>query len=230
MNKAISCENIQKSFPTESGSVPALRGVSLDVQKGELLMVVGPSGCGKTTLLSVIAGILNLDAGRCEILGRDISSMNDKEKTAFRATNIGFIFQSFNLIPSLTAAENVAVPLVILGEDLSSATKKAEDTLSLVGLSDKTKAFPSQLSGGQQQRVAISRALIHKPKILVCDEPTSALDHDNGQMIMKLFREVGLSEGRSLVVVTHDNRIFNFADRVAEMEDGKVISIHGRHS
>ena len=228
MSAAIICENIQKSFVTESGSVPALRGVSLEVKKGELMMIVGPSGCGKTTLLSVIAGILNFDSGFCEILGKDISKMSDKEKTAFRSHAIGFVFQSFNLIPSLTVSENIAVPLVILGDDLSSASKKAKEALSLVGLEDKANAFPTQLSGGQQQRVAISRALIHKPKILVCDEPTSALDHENGQKIMKLFRDVGLSDGRSLVVVTHDNRIFDYADRVAEMEDGQVISIQER--
>lgn len=228
MSTAIICENIQKSFVTESGSVPALRGVSLEVKKGELMMIVGPSGCGKTTLLSVIAGILNFDSGFCEILGKDISKMSDKEKTAFRSHAIGFVFQSFNLIPSLTVSENIAVPLVILGDDLSSASKKAKEALSLVGLEDKANAFPTQLSGGQQQRVAISRALIHKPKILVCDEPTSALDHENGQKIMKLFRDVGLSDGRSLVVVTHDNRIFDYADRVAEMEDGQVISIQER--
>jgi putative ABC transport system ATP-binding protein len=151
--------------------------------------------------------------------------MKSKEKLRFRASQIGFVFQAFNLLPSLNAAENVSVPLIINGEKRDVAKKKAIDVLERVGLGERWKSFPSQLSGGQQQRVAIARALIHSPRLIVCDEPTSALDHTSGHNVMNLLKEVAVDKNRALVIVTHDSRIFNFADRMAEMDDGHIVKI-----
>jgi putative ABC transport system ATP-binding protein len=224
-NVAVHCRNVMKTYGTGSARVVALRGIDLDVLRGELMMLVGPSGCGKTTLISVIAGILDQDEGDCRVLGQDLLAMGARRKTAFRGRNIGFVFQAFNLLPTLTAAENAAVPLLINGMPRSKALVKAKEMLARVGLGDRGHSLPSQLSGGQQQRVAIARALVHDPKIIVCDEPTSSLDHETGQKVMNLLREVALGEGRSLVIVTHDARIFGFADRIAEMDDGRIVRV-----
>jgi putative ABC transport system ATP-binding protein len=218
----VHCRNVVKSYGSGSSKVMALRGIDLEVRRGELLMLVGPSGCGKTTLISVIAGILNQDSGDCRVLGEDLLGMGQRRKTRFRGENVGFVFQAFNLLPSLSAAENAAVPLLINGLSRGKALAKAKEMLARVGLGDRTHSLPSQLSGGQQQRVAIARALVHEPKLIVCDEPTSALDHDTGHNVMGLLREVALGEGRSLVIVTHDARIFEFADRIAHMDDGRI--------
>src|SRR5262249_54280997 len=155
--------------------------VDLDVRTGELLMLVGPSGCGKTTLISVIAGILDQDEGECLVFERNLQGMGQNEKTQYRGRNIGFVFQAYNLLPALTAAENVAVPIRTNGMSGQEAVPKAQDMLVRVGLEERLQALPTQLSGGQQQRVAIARALVHDPKLVVCDEPTSALDHETGQ-------------------------------------------------
>jgi putative ABC transport system ATP-binding protein len=203
----------------------ALRGVDLDVRYGELLMIVGPSGCGKTTLISIIAAILNHDEGRCEVLGRDIKALPQTEKVRFRGQSIGFVFQIFNLLPALTALENVSVPLLLNGMSRKSANDKAAELLQSVGLAERLHALPAKLSGGQQQRVAIARALVHDPKLIVCDEPTSSLDHNTGQEVMKMLRHVAQSPARALIIVTHDNRIFQYADRIAHMDDGKIIRI-----
>jgi putative ABC transport system ATP-binding protein len=218
----VHCRNVVKSYGTGSSKVMALRGIDLEVRRGELLMLVGPSGCGKTTLISVIAGILNQDSGDCRVLGEDLLAMGQRRKTRFRGENVGFVFQAFNLLPSLSAAENAAVPLLINGISRGKAIARAKEMLARVGLGERTHSLPSQLSGGQQQRVAIARALVHEPKLIVCDEPTSALDHDTGHNVMGLLREVALGEGRSLVIVTHDARIFEFADRIAHMDDGRI--------
>lgn len=225
---AIRCRGVTKSYGTGDAKVTALRGVDLDVRAGELLMLVGPSGCGKTTLISVVAGILDRDAGECTVFGEDFDRMRAGQRTAFRGKNIGFVFQSFNLLPTLTAAENAAIPLNILGESRAVALSRARDVLASVGLGERTKSLPSQLSGGQQQRVAIARALIHNPRLIVCDEPTSALDHDTGHAVMRLLKTVALAEGRSLIIVTHDSRIFGFADRIAKMDDGRIVKLATR--
>ena len=188
-------------------------------------MLAGPSGCGKTTLISIIAGILDQTSGECELFGQDLTQMTEDEKIQFRAKNIGFVFQAFNLFPSLTAAENVAIPLLIANVDRKLAVQRATELLGLMGLKDKCNAFPNHLSGGQQQRVAIARALIHNPRLIVCDEPTSALDGETGHIIMELLRQTVLDKTRSLIVVTHDARIFGFADRIAKMEDGRIIKV-----
>ena len=228
---AIRCRGITKSFATGNTKVHALRGVDLDVATGELMMLVGPSGCGKTTLISVIAGILDRDEGECAVFGQDFSEMSGGQKTRFRGQTVGFVFQQFNLLPALTAAQNVAVPLLINGSSHKVAIKKATDLLGRVGLGDRASSYPRQLSGGQQQRVAIARALVHDPKLIVCDEPTSALDHETGHVVMRLLKNVALGEGRTLVIVTHDARIFGFADRIAMMDDGRIVqTIVGREN
>ncbi|MBY0114363.1 MAG: ABC transporter ATP-binding protein [Phycisphaerales bacterium] len=224
---AVRCRSVIKNYGVGNATVRALRGVDLDVFEGELLMLVGPSGCGKTTLISVIAGVLDRDEGDCQVYGKDFSALSSGQRTRFRGQTIGFVFQSFNLIPTLTIAENVSVPLLLNGVSRNAALKKAKDMLAVVGLGDRVNEAPNRLSGGQQQRVAISRALVHDPKLIVCDEPTSALDHETGHKVMELLRGVAMSGNRSLIVVTHDNRIFNFADRIAHMDDGVVDKVVG---
>ena len=218
----VRCRDLKKSFGSGEGEVQALRGVDLEVPCGELLMLVGPSGCGKTTLISVIAGILDRSSGRCEVLGTDHGAVPPEARALWRARNVGFVFQAFNLLPALSAQENVAVPLLIQGVRRSTALARAADMLEQVGLAAKRQALPTQLSGGQQQRVAIARALVHDPKLVVCDEPTSALDAKSGRHIMELFRALARAADRTLIVVTHDSRIFEFADRIAMMEDGRL--------
>jgi len=222
---AVRCRGVTKTYGSGANSVRALRGIDLDVHVGELLMLVGPSGCGKTSLISVIAGVLDRDGGECTVLDQDFSKLGSNARAHFRGQNIGFVFQSFNLIPTLTIAENAAVPLMINGVSRSKAIKAASVILEQVGLGTRVHNKPSQLSGGQQQRVAIARSLVHKPKIIVCDEPTSALDHVTGQKVMELLRNVASKNDLSLIVVTHDQRIFEFADRIAEMDDGHIERI-----
>ena len=223
---AVSCHGLTKTFGTGNAAVKALRGVDLEVRSGELLMLVGPSGCGKTTLISVIAGVLRRDAGTCTIFGQDYDGMNEDDTTEFRGINIGFVFQAFNLIPSLTTAENVATPLIINGMRPRTAVGKAREILAQVGFDERMMgSLPTDLSGGQQQRVAIARALVHQPRLIVCDEPTSALDGETGHKVMELLHTLGRGEGRALVVVTHDSRIYEFADRIAAMEDGRITQV-----
>ncbi len=223
---AVRCQNILKVYATGGQKVTALDGVNLEIAQGELMMLVGPSGCGKTTLISVIAGILDQDSGCCEVFGEDLLNLSNQKKLAFRARNIGFVFQAFNLLPSLNAAENVSVPLLINGIKRAEAERKAVAVLEQVGLGNRVKALPSELSGGQQQRVAIARALIHNPRLIVCDEPTSSLDHETGRNVMSLLKEVALHQDRTLVIVTHDARIFEFADRIAKMDDGHIVDVN----
>jgi len=222
---AVNCRGVTKTYGTGDTRVMALRGIDLDVRRGELFMLVGPSGCGKTTLLSVIAAILDKDSGNCKVLGRDLNGMDQKERTRFRGESIGFVFQSFNLLPALSAVENVAVPLMINRVSWKNAETRAREALVGVDLGTRLGALPAQLSGGQQQRVAIARALVHDPKLIVCDEPTSNLDHETGRSVMNILRGVAKSPDRALIVVTHDPRIFEFADRIAHMDDGKIIEV-----
>lgn len=222
---AVHLLNVTKTFATGQARVQALRGVDLNVRTGELLMLVGPSGCGKTTLISVIAGILNHDEGDCIVFGENLKDMAQGKKTLFRGANVGFVFQAYNLIPSLTVTENVAVPLLITGTSRKEALARAIEILERINLGDKLNALPGTLSGGQQQRVAIARALVHSPRLIVCDEPTSALDADTGRLVMEVLRNTALSSDRAIIVVTHDNRIFNFADRIARMDDGRIVLV-----
>jgi putative ABC transport system ATP-binding protein len=225
METAVRMSGVTKTYGRGASAVTALRGVDLEVRAGELLMLVGPSGCGKTTLICVMSGILDHDAGACIVLGEDLQAMRDRHRVRFRGGNVGFVFQSFNLIPTLSAVENAAVPLIVNGTPRREALRRAAETLGRVGLEGRGKASPGDLSGGQQQRVAIARALVHRPRLIVCDEPTSALDHETGLKVMQLLREVALADGRSLVIVTHDPRIFHFADRIAHMDDGRIVRV-----
>ena len=222
---AVELSGVTKTYGSGDSKVTALRGVDLTVQADELLMLVGPSGCGKTTLISIVAGILDQDGGSCHVFGQDLLAMRDRDRVRYRGDNIGFVFQAFNLLPTLTAAENVAIPLLIKGVPRREAVARALEIMEKVGIGDRGKSLPSQLSGGQQQRVAIARSLVHNPKLIVCDEPTSALDHQTGHKVMELFREVAMGDGRSLIIVTHDSRIFSFADRIAKMDDGRIVEI-----
>ncbi len=221
---AVSCKNIKKSYGSDTSRVDALRGVDLEVEQGELLLIVGPSGSGKTTLLSIIAGILQQDEGECFVFGENLNALPNGKKTEFRGKNIGFVFQSFNLIPMLTSKENAAVPLILNGVPLPAAQEKAAQILTRLGIPEKVDISPIELSGGQQQRVAIARGCIHEPKLIVCDEPTAYLDHETGRNVMEILKKEVLKQDRALIVVTHDPRIFDFADRIVKMDDGKIFS------
>ena len=223
---AVHCRGVTKTYGRGSAAVQALRGVDLEVRSGELLVLVGPSGCGKTTLISVLAGVLGRDGEDCWVLGRDYNQMGTEETTRFRGKNIGFVFQAFNLIPALSAAENVATPLIINRLKPRLAVQQATEVLHKVGFDERMiRSMPMDLSGGQQQRVAIARALVHNPRLIVCDEPTSALDGETGRKVMELMRRLAVGKDRALIVVTHDARIFEFADRIARMEDGKITGV-----
>jgi len=224
-NPLVSCRHVTKVYGSGNAEVHALRGVELDVHAGELTMLVGPSGCGKTTLLSVVAGILRPTSGTIEALGSDLTRLSSWQRTAFRRDNVGFVFQQFNLLPALTAAENAAVPLVIQGYSKRKALAAAKALLDKMGMADRVNSLPGNLSGGQQQRVAIARALVHHPRLLVCDEPTSALDHKTGHTILELLRTVAVEGDRAVIIVTHDSRIFEFADTLARMDDGHIVSL-----
>lgn len=223
---AVRCRGVTKDYGTGAARVAALQGIDLDVYRGELLMLVGPSGCGKTTLISIISTILDQDEGQCEVLGRNLRSLDHDEKVHFRGSAIGFVFQAFNLLPALTALENVAIPLLLNSVPRKLAMQRAKSALETVGLASRFEALPSQLSGGQQQRVAIARALVHEPQLIVCDEPTSNLDHETGREMMGVLRGIAKSPDRTLIIVTHDNRILDFADRIARMDDGRIVGIN----
>ena len=222
---AVQCRGVEKSFGNGGGKVLALRGIDFDVRYGEMTLLVGPSGCGKTTLLSVIAGLLNSTAGEITVLGEQIERLPGRQQILFRRKNLGFVFQQYNLLPALTAAENGAVPLLAAGVSRRKAIGEAKRLLSTLGMGDRADALPRQLSGGEQQRVALTRALIHQPRLLVCDEPTAALDADTGQAVMELLAAEAVRPERAVIVVTHDNRIFGFADMMARMDDGRVVSV-----
>lgn len=222
---AVQCRGVQKAFGNGGGKVLALRGVDLDVSYGAMTLLVGPSGCGKTTLLSVIAGLLNTTGGEVTVLGEQIERLPGSQQILFRRKNLGFLFQEYNLLPALTAAENGALPLLAAGVSRRNAIKEAKRLLDALGMGDRADALPKQLSGGQQQRVALARALIHKPSLLVCDEPTAALDADTGHVVMELLAAEAVRPERAVLVVTHDNRIFGFADTIARMDDGRIVNV-----
>jgi putative ABC transport system ATP-binding protein len=222
---AVVCRDVIKNYGSGDSLVRALRGVDLEVFPGELTLLVGPSGCGKTTLLSVVAGILEPTSGEVDVLQHDLRKMSQSKKVRFRRQNIGFVFQQYNLLPALTAAENVSIPLILAGQSRRRAHATAVELLERMEMGNRANALPTHLSGGQQQRVAIARALIHHPRLLVCDEPTSALDAKTGHTIMEVLRSVAVEGERAVIIVTHDSRVFEFGDRIARMEDGHIIGI-----
>lgn len=219
---AVRCRALHKEFGDGDSRIEVLRGVDLKVYLGEMSFLMGPSGSGKTTLLSVIAGLLDKTSGEIEVLGQRVEQLSSQERIRFRRRNLGFVFQQYHLLPALTAAENAAIPLLAAGVQRRIALARANRLLEELGLGPRTHAFPARLSGGEQQRVAIARALIHEPHLILCDEPTAALDHDRGQAVMALLAQSAKREDRAVIVVTHDNRITEFADRIALMDDGYI--------
>jgi putative ABC transport system ATP-binding protein len=222
---AVDCRDVVKGFGSGEARVMALRGVTLQVNTGEMTLLVGPSGCGKTTLISAIAGMLTPDSGGIRVFGEDLERMSRRKLTAFRAGTVGFVFQQFNLLPALTCVENASIPLRVLGRPAGEANRRAAELLDRLGMAQHRDRFPGDLSGGQQQRVAIARALVHDPRLVVCDEPTASLDAANGQAAMALLRELAMKDGRAVIVVTHDERIYRFADRIAHMADGHIENV-----
>ena len=219
---AISTRAVTRDFKAGQQTITVLHGIDLDVRAGELTYLVGESGSGKTTLISIMCGILWPSQGEVEVFGTDIYNLSDTELVEFRLQNIGFIFQQYNLIPSIDAANNAAVPLIAQGMNRLEARERAVAMMEKLNIGDQAVKLPNQLSGGQQQRVAISRALVHEPRLVVCDEPTAALDAKSGRRVMDLLREVAVAEDRACIIVTHDNRIFDLADRILVLEDGRI--------
>ncbi|NNN30446.1 ABC transporter ATP-binding protein [Streptomyces sp. S3(2020)] len=216
-------ENVHKSFGRGAGVVHALRGVSLEVPRGELVALKGRSGSGKTTLLNIVGGLDAPDEGHIEVDGRDLAGLDEDGLLALRRDSIGFVFQSFGLIPILTAAENVGVPMRLRRAEARAREERVELLLSLVGLADHAAQRPTELSGGQQQRVAIARALANSPSLLIADEPTGQLDAETGHAVMELLRAVVRSENVTALVATHDATLLDLADRVLELRDGEIV-------
>ena len=214
---------VNKSYGKGELALQVLFDVSLTVHMGEMTFLVGPSGCGKTTLISIISGILSADTGEINLFGNRLDTATDKQKTALRKANLGFIFQQYHLVPTLTALENVAIPLLIDGISETEAAQLAQAALEAVDLGSRPNAYPRELSGGQQQRVAIARALSRNPKLIICDEPTAALDGKTGQRVLELLKAVAVKPDSAVIVVTHDNRIYEYADRIVSMNDGRII-------
>lgn len=219
-NTVISLQNVHLTLGTGASEVHVLKGMDLKVDSGESVGVVGPSGSGKSTLLMVIGGLERADSGIVELAGRDMTKLNEDELAAFRGRNIGIVFQSFHLIPNMTALENVAVPLELAGVENALDVAKLE--LQAVGLGERLSHYPTEMSGGEQQRVAIARALSPNPKILIADEPTGNLDDDTGQQIANLLFEKQRERGTTLVLVTHDNGLANQCGRVVRVRSGEI--------
>ncbi|MGQ0540640.1 MAG: ABC transporter ATP-binding protein [Blastocatellia bacterium] len=222
MTKAIEVRNLVKTYGSGETSVYALRDIDVDVFSGELMLLMGASGSGKTTLVSIIGCILSATSGSCKIHGRETVGLPQRRLPGIRLENIGFIFQAFNLFPALNAQENVEIALDLKGIRGAKAGRRAAELLERVGLGAKLKSHPADLSGGQKQRVAIARALAGQPRIILADEPTAALDSESGLLVMDLLQELAHEKDRAVVVVTHDNRIFNYADRIVHIDDGRI--------
>lgn len=222
MSAAISVRDLTKSYAEGAATVNALKHVSLDIGAGEVVLLVGPSGSGKTTLLSIMGCILQPTLGSVKIAGREIVGLSEKELPSVRLAHIGFVFQAFNLFPTLTAGENVELALDLKGIRGREARERSRSLLEQVGLADKYNTFPSDLSGGQKQRVAIARALAGDPEIVLADEPTAALDSHTGTTIMNMLRELAHERRRAVVVVTHDTRVLHYGDRIVRIEDGRI--------
>ncbi|WBY16670.1 ABC transporter ATP-binding protein [Erythrobacteraceae bacterium WH01K] len=221
-SSAIRTSGVTRDFKSGQQTITVLHGIDTEIRSGEMTFLVGESGSGKTTLISIMCGILYPTQGEVEVFGTDIYALDDTDLVNFRLENIGFIFQQYNLIPSIDAASNAAVPLIAQGLDRLEAREKARTILEKLNIGDQADKLPSQLSGGQQQRVAIARALVHEPRLVVCDEPTAALDASSGRRVMDLLRDVAVAEDRACIIVTHDNRIFDLADRILVLEDGCI--------
>ncbi len=223
----IRCENVTKTYVTGDVRVEALRGITMDIERGEMVAVMGPSGCGKTTLLNCLSGIDDATSGRIIIEGNEITTMDDDSKTDFRAKRMGFVFQFYNLLPVLTATENVELPLLIAGVDPQSSRRRATELLDAVGLSNRATLRPNSLSGGERQRVTIARALSNDPAIVWADEPTGDLDVKTSEEVVSLMRRLNRENGQTFVIVTHDPEVGGRCDRIIHMRDGSIVSMDG---
>jgi putative ABC transport system ATP-binding protein len=227
MSGALACTGLWKLYDLGDEPVEAVRGVNLSIKSGEMVAIMGPSGCGKTTLLNVLCGIDDPSAGVVTVSGKQLYGISDDERTGLRATHMGFIFQQFNLLPVLTALENVELPLLVGKVDATKARTMARSALDSVGLGDRYDHRPAELSGGQQQRVAVARAFVHSPDVILCDEPTGNLDSRTSDEIMDLLIARNRDEGVTLVIVTHDEEIAARCHRVLHMSDGMMVSEEG---
>jgi putative ABC transport system ATP-binding protein len=232
MEHAISAHSLSKWFGEGEARTCAVRDVSLAVDPHEMLYIVGPSGSGKTTLLSMLSGILRPTSGTVRVGELDLWSLSNDRLADFRLNTVGFVFQDYHLFPRLTTLENIAIPRILQREEWKRALDEAMEYLEVVGLKARAELPPSRLSGGEQQRIALARAIISRPKILILDEPTAALDGDTGRRIIEFIRQRVLDVDRCILIVTHDSRIFDFADRILRMEDGRLIGAEprGRHA
>jgi putative ABC transport system ATP-binding protein len=222
MTLAIDARDVVKTYGVGDAATQVLKGVDFLVKKGEFVFLAGPSGSGKTTLLSILGCVLTATSGDVSLLGTRISGRKESELPSLRVAYLGFIFQGHNLIASLTAAQNIALQLELRGHSPRAAMKEAEALLDRVGLGDRTHHKPGELSGGQRQRVSVARALAGGPPIILADEPTASLDAQSGLLVTEMLREMAKERGHSVVVVTHDNRIYHLADRVVQIEDGRI--------
>ena len=223
-NEAIVATDVTKYFGEGEARMTAVNKVGFTAHFGEMLFIIGPSGSGKTTLLSMISGILRPNSGQVKVKGADIWTLNNDQLADFRLNTIGFVFQDYHLFPRLTTAENVAIPLILKQQNWGESIDTARKYLEIVGLKNKAEILPVKLSGGEQQRVAIARAIISKPEILILDEPTASLDGDTGRMIIAFVKEKILNKSRCIMIVTHDARINEYADRILHMEDGVLTA------
>lgn len=222
MQPAISVRNLEKTYESGAAAFRALDGVDLDLQPGEVTLMMGPSGSGKTTLVSIMGCILRPTGGSVRVLDREVTGLAESALPDVRLNHIGFVFQGFNLFPTLTAGENVELALDLKGVRGGKARKRAAEIMDQVGLADKYRSFPADLSGGQKQRVAIARALAGDPEIVLADEPTAALDSQSGRVVMEMLRDLARRRGRAVAIVTHDSRALEFADRIVHIEDGRI--------
>jgi putative ABC transport system ATP-binding protein len=216
---------VYKTYVSGRLRVPALRGVNLSIARGEIVAIVGPSGCGKTTLLHCLSGLENFEAGEVRLEGQSLGRLSDAQKADQRAKRVGFVFQSYNLLPVLNALENVELPLLLSGRSASEARRRALRALEVVGLENRLRHRPSELSGGQQQRVAIARALSTQPAVIFADEPTGNLDSDSAEDIMQLIDRLNRENGRTFVLVTHAREVAAHAARVVHMRDGEIVAV-----
>jgi putative ABC transport system ATP-binding protein len=224
MRTTMEARALWKVYQTGDNMVQAVRGIDIKLLQGEMVAIMGPSGCGKTTLLNVLSGIDEPSSGQVLVDGKQLFGISDDERTEMRAHNFGFIFQNFNLLPVLSAVENVELPLLLVGKASSEARQGALKALSSVGLEDRANHRPSELSGGQQQRVAIARAIVHSPSVILCDEPTGNLDSGTSGEVMQLLKQINLENNSLLLVVTHDIKIAQQCDRILQMDDGLIIN------
>src|SRR6266446_9256956 len=227
---AVRARELHKDFGEGPTRIEVLRGVDFESLLGQLTFLVGPSGCGKTTLISVIAGLLDTSGGEVRLFDQNIERFSATERILFRRKNLGFVYQQYNLLPALTAAENAAVPLLAAGVRRREAVDKAKALLVQLGMEERLDTLPSKLSGGQQQRVTLARALVHEPRLILCDEPTAALDHATGDAVMQLLADHAVHPERAVIVVTHDTRVFQYADHIAHMDDGRIVKRQSREA